>query len=139
MKKRLLVLLIFGLFSGLLLAAKQGYIKLQTIEGKTIHIKGTENGLEIPEYKDKVVFVEFWGTHRPPCMASIPHYVDMIKNTMANLLCLESKYKAPPKYASRPLRITKKSITMSLHTKTQAILLITSPSEQAGRAPFHFC
>jgi thiol-disulfide isomerase/thioredoxin len=96
-KKFLAALLALGLSSGILLAADKDYIKLQTIEGKTIRIKGTDNGLEIPEYKGKVVFVEFWGTHCPPCLASIPHYVDMIKKYKGKLAMLGIEVQNTPK------------------------------------------
>jgi thiol-disulfide isomerase/thioredoxin len=81
----LLTLLVMGTLTH---AAENDFIKLSTIDGKTIHIKGTENGLEIPEYKGIVVFLEFWGTHCPPCLASIPHYVDMIKKYKGKLAML---------------------------------------------------
>jgi len=35
--------------------------------------------MEIPSYKGKVVMMEFWGTHCPPCRASIPHYINLMK------------------------------------------------------------
>jgi thiol-disulfide isomerase/thioredoxin len=107
-KKLLAALLTLGLFSGVLLAADKDYIKLQTIEGKTIHVKGTENGLEIPEYKGKVVFVEFWGTHCPPCLASIPHYVDMIKKYKGKLAMLGIEVQNTPKVRLKAFADNKK-------------------------------
>jgi thiol-disulfide isomerase/thioredoxin len=107
-KKLLAVFLTLGLFSGVLLAADKDYIKLQTIEGKTIHVKGTENGLEIPEYKGKVVFVEFWGTHCPPCLASIPHYVDMIKKYKGKLAMLGIEVQNTPKVRLKAFADNKK-------------------------------
>ena len=61
---------------------------LKTITGKTIKVYGTAKGLEIPAYKGKVVMIEFWGTHCPPCRASIPHYIDIIKKYGKNVALL---------------------------------------------------
>jgi len=85
------------IFGGLVQSAEKEYIQLTTLEGKTIHIKGTDNGLSIPEYKDKVVFLEFWGTHCPPCLSSIPHYVDMIKKYKGKLAMLGIEVQDTPK------------------------------------------
>ena len=97
MKKILIALLTLALAGSLAQAADNDYIKLTTLNGKTIHIKGTDNGLEIPEYKGKVVFLEFWGTHCPPCLASIPHYVDMIKKYKGKLAMLGIEVQNTPK------------------------------------------
>ena len=97
MKKIMTALLILFTVGSLLQAAENDYIKLPTLGGKTIHIKGTDNGLEIPEYKGKVVFLEFWGTHCPPCLASIPHYVDMIKKYKGKLAMLGIEVQNTPK------------------------------------------
>ncbi len=72
-------------------------IALPTLDGKSIHIKGTDNGLDIKEYRGKVVFLEFWGTHCPPCLASIPHYVDMIKKYKGKLAMLGIEVQDTPK------------------------------------------
>ena len=97
MKKILIALLTLALAGSLAQAADNDYVKLPTLNGKTIHIKGTDNGLEIPEYKGKVVFLEFWGTHCPPCLASIPHYVDMIKKYKGKLAMLGIEVQNTPK------------------------------------------
>jgi thiol-disulfide isomerase/thioredoxin len=73
---------------GLLHAAADNSLLLKTIEGKEIHVVGTDKGFTIPEYKGKILFVEFWGTHCPPCIMSIPHYIELqkkYKNEMAML------------------------------------------------------
>ncbi len=72
-------------------------IALPTLDGKAIHIKGTDNGLDIKEYRGKVVFLEFWGTRCPPCLASIPHYVDMIKKYNGKLAMLGIEVQDTPK------------------------------------------
>jgi len=95
--KKIFTLLLIAFSVNFVNAAEQDYVKLPTIDGKTIHIKGTDNGLEIPEYKGKVVFLEFWGTHCPPCLASIPHYVDMINKYKGKLAMLGIEVQNTPK------------------------------------------
>jgi len=97
MKKTVTLLTLWILVAGLIQAAQNDYISLPTINGKTIQIKGTDNGLDIPQYKGKVVFLEFWGTHCPPCLASIPHYVDMIKKYKGKLAMLGIEVQDTPK------------------------------------------
>jgi len=79
MKKLLLFLAALLITSGIMHAAADDTITLKTINDKTIHIVGTEKGFTIPEYKGKILFVEFWGTHCPPCLMSIPHYIELTK------------------------------------------------------------
>ncbi|WP_456431692.1 TlpA family protein disulfide reductase [Nitratifractor sp.] len=77
--------------------AGSGYHTLTTIDGKTIHYKGTRNGLEIKEYKGKIVFLEFWGTHCPPCRMSIPHYIALNKKYKDKLAMLAVEVQDTPK------------------------------------------
>jgi thiol-disulfide isomerase/thioredoxin len=76
MKKLFTLIALWMLTIGLSHAA-ENTITLKTLEGKEIHIVGTEKGFTIPEYKGKILFVEFWGTHCPPCLMSIPHYIEL--------------------------------------------------------------
>ena len=71
-------------------------IKFKTINGKQIEIIGTEKGFNIPQYKGKVVFVEFWGTHCPPCLISIPHYIELQEKYKDNLAILAVEVQNKP-------------------------------------------
>jgi thiol-disulfide isomerase/thioredoxin len=82
---------------GLLHAAADNSLLLKTIEGKEIHIVGTDKGFTIPEYKGKILFVEFWGTHCPPCLMSIPHYIELQKKYKDQMAMLAVEVQNTPK------------------------------------------
>jgi len=87
--RRIFVFVFAFLFAGGILSASENdTMVIKTLEGKELHIKGTDNGLDIEEYKGKVVFVEFWGTHCPPCRLSIPHYINLNKKYKDKLAML---------------------------------------------------
>ncbi len=80
MKKFGILFFTILLFAGLLQAKEPAPgLTLTTLSGKKLLIRGTANGLEIDKYKGKILFLEFWGTHCPPCLISIPHYIELSK------------------------------------------------------------
>ncbi len=99
MKKILIGLTILMIATTGMISAADDSIKIQTLEGKTIHIKGTENGFTIPEYKGKIVFAEFWGTRCPPCIISIPHYIELQDKYKDDLAILAVEVQDKPKDA----------------------------------------
>jgi thiol-disulfide isomerase/thioredoxin len=50
---------------------------LSDVSGKTYNVTGTEQGLKIQGLEGKVVFLEFFGHKCPPCLASIPHLINL--------------------------------------------------------------
>jgi len=77
--------------------AAENTITLTTLTGKKIHVVGTEKGFSIPEYKGKIMFVEFWGTHCPPCLMSIPHYIELQNKYKDDLAMLAVEVQSTPK------------------------------------------
>ena len=53
--------------------------KVKTIKGKELTFIGTNKGMEVKEYKGKVILLEFWGTWCGPCLLSIPHQEEIEK------------------------------------------------------------
>ncbi len=90
-------LLLTLLSLGFVQAAQQpDKFTLQTIDGKTLHVQGLKNGLLFKELKGKVVFLEFWGTHCPPCLMSIPHYIDLNKKYKEKMAMVAIEVQATP-------------------------------------------
>ena len=61
-------------------------MSMTDVKGKTYNVAGTEQGLVIEGLEGKVVFLEFFGHKCPPCLASIPHLIDLqnkYKDTLA--------------------------------------------------------
>ena len=96
MKKLITLLTTLFIMTGVATAA-DNTITLKTIKDKKIHIIGTEKGFNIPQYKGKIMFIEFWGTHCPPCLISIPHYIELQKKYKNELAILAVEVQATPK------------------------------------------
>jgi len=81
MKKLLVTMLLLLSFMGTLHAekAKKSALEITDINGKTYTVSGTKDGLKISGMEGKVVFLEFFGHQCPPCLASIPHLIDLQK------------------------------------------------------------
>jgi len=90
---RLLTALLFMVGT---LHAAQNTLALKTIQGKTLHVIGNQKGFTIPEYQGKIMFVEFWGTHCPPCLMSIPHYIELQEKYKDDLAMLAVEVQATP-------------------------------------------
>ena len=79
MKNILLSILMLLTLSSLSQAANQPAMNITDIKGATYQITGTEQGFKIKGLEGKIVFLEFFGHRCPPCLASIPHLIDMQK------------------------------------------------------------
>ena len=99
-------------------AVVQPTISATTIDGKTFTFKGAKDGLEMPDnLKGKVVIVEFWGTHCPPCLMSIPHYIDLTKKYKGKVEMLAVEVQMTPK--DRLVQFVKdKGINYNVFTQT---------------------
>ncbi len=51
---------------------KEETFKLQTVDGKTIHLTIKNAGIEVKEYPDKVIILDFFGKNCPPCRIEMP-------------------------------------------------------------------
>jgi thiol-disulfide isomerase/thioredoxin len=57
--------------------ADAAQMSMTDVTGKTYKVTPTEQGLTIEGLEGKVVFLEFFGHKCPPCIASIPHLINL--------------------------------------------------------------
>ena len=79
MKKTVLSIFMLLSLTLFLQASTQPVMKLTDINSVTHNVVGTDEGLKIKGLEGKIVFLEFFGHKCPPCLASIPHMIDLQK------------------------------------------------------------
>ena len=84
MKKLIALLFAVGLLFGAQAKLDKKFT-LTTVEGKKIHIHIKKNGIEVKEYPNKVIILDFFGKNCPPCRMEIPILGDLQKK-MADTL-----------------------------------------------------
>ncbi|MBN2824846.1 MAG: TlpA family protein disulfide reductase [Campylobacterales bacterium] len=55
----------------------ENLFQIKDVNGNSYTIEALPNGMQVKEIKDKVVFLEFFGHRCPPCMKSIPKYIQL--------------------------------------------------------------
>jgi len=58
---------------------QQPLFNITDTKGNTYQIQGTDNGLKVKGMENKVLFLEFFGHRCPPCLATIPHLIELQK------------------------------------------------------------
>ncbi len=79
---KLLATLLIASFTFFVQAKEEAKFPLMSMtdtQGKTYKVQATEQGLVIKGLEGKVVFLEFFGHQCPPCLASMPHLIDLQK------------------------------------------------------------
>ena len=110
----------------------QPVISATTIDGKTFTFKGKKDGLEMPDnLKGKVVLVEFWGTHCPPCLMSIPHYIDLTKKYKGKVEMLAVEVQMTPK-AQLAQFVKEKGINYNIFTQAENQNFVRYLATRAG-------
>jgi len=109
----------------------QPKFKLSTIDGKTIEVQGKKAGIDIAQFKGKVLLVEFWGTHCPPCRMSIPHYINLQKKYKDKMAMLAIEVQMTPK--DRLLEFAKaKGINYNVLTQSENMSFVRYLAQRAG-------
>ncbi len=52
---------------------------LETVDGKTLHLKEIPHGLEIKEFKNRPILLIMFGYRCPPCLREIPRLIELTK------------------------------------------------------------
>ncbi len=132
------ILFTLAILSSLVFSANVDKFELKDIYSKTTTVIGKKNGLEIPDAKGKVVLIEFWGTHCPPCMFSIPHYIELNKEYKDKLAMYAIEVQATPKEAL--IKFAKdKGINYNLYTQDDNMDFVRYIAQRAswrGSIPF---
>ncbi len=69
-------------------AGKLPTIHFSDINGKQYTVHPTQSGLQIEGMKDTAVFIEFFGHNCPPCLATIPHLIELQKEKKGKLVII---------------------------------------------------
>jgi len=64
---------------------KKSILTIKTLDGKEIHVDEALSGLTFQEYKNKTVFVIFFGYRCPPCIQEMPHLIELMKKNHPDL------------------------------------------------------
>jgi len=136
LKKLFFTLTIFATF--IFAETNAPKFELKDINGGVTTVIAKENGLNIPEAKGKVVLIEFWGTHCPPCMFSIPHYIELTKENKDKVAMYAIEVQATPKEALKEFAKTK-GINYKLFTQKENMNFVNYIAQRAswrGSIPF---
>lgn len=106
--------------------------------GKTYEVMGTEQGIKIKGLEGKIVFLEFFGHQCPPCLASIPHLIDLQKKYKDKLAIVAIEVQG---YNSKMLKQFAKQkginyITVSESTASRLTYYIQQRAKWRGSIPF---
>lgn len=90
MKKKFLVpLLLSVMISGAQAQQElQDTIHLTTVNNQKVDMKITDTGFNFEQFKGKAVLLDFFGPYCPPCLAEMPHLVQMQKEMKDELVIL---------------------------------------------------
>jgi thiol-disulfide isomerase/thioredoxin len=136
MRKLTILVFIVSLFT--FANASDDKMVVTTVEGKKINVIGTEEGLIIPEYKGKVIFLEFFGHRCPPCLKSISHYKALQAKYKKNLAIVAVEVQGLDNKALKAF-VAKKGINYDVIAQEKAgslVPYIARRAEWQGAIPF---
>ena len=105
--------------------------KVQTIDNKTLEVTEAKNGLDFKDFKGKVVLLEFWGTHCPPCLMSIPHYKKLTKEYKDKLAMVAIEVQMTPKEQLKKF-VEDKGINYYIGTQEDNMDFVRYVAQRAG-------
>ena len=136
--KKLLVftMILFSIFTSL--QASVPKMSMTDVQGKTYQITGTDQGLTIKGLEGKIVLLEFFGHKCPPCLASIPHLINLQNKHKGELAVVAVEVQG---YNNKQLSqfIKQKGINYIVATDENSGNLVTYISQRAqwqGSIPF---
>jgi len=139
MRKLLTTLLLLALTTIIQAKDKQADVMTFTdTTGKVYKVKGTEQGLKIEGLEGKIIFLEFFGHKCPPCLASIPHLIDMQKKHKDKLAVVSIEVQGYSQKQTTEFVKDKEInyIVSSEETAAQFVLYIQQRAQWNGSIPF---
>lgn len=113
-------------------------MSLKDTHGKTYKVQGTEQGLKIEGMEGKVVFLEFFGHQCPPCLASIPHLINLqnkYKDKLA-IIAIEVQGYTPERVATFVKQKGMNYIVASESNAAELVRYIQQRAQWRGSIPF---
>jgi len=105
--------------------------KVQTIDNKALEVTEAKNGLVFKDFKGKVVLLEFWGTHCPPCLMSIPHYISLTKEYKDKVAMVAIEVQMTPAEQLKKF-VEAKGINYNIATQKDNLDFVRYVSNRAG-------
>ena len=139
MRKLLTTLLLLALTTFAQAAEKPlAQMTMTDTTGKTYNVTGTEQGLKIEGLEGKVIFLEFFGHKCPPCLASIPHLIDLQKKHKDKLAVISIEVQGYNKQQTAAFAKEKgmNYIVVSEETAQQLVSYIQQRAQWRGSIPF---
>jgi len=140
MRKLLTTLLLLALTTFAQATNKQPLAQMTMTDttGKTYNVTGTEQGLKIEGLEGKVIFLEFFGHKCPPCLASIPHLIDMQKKHKDKLAIVSIEVQGYNQKQTAAFAKEKgmNYIVISEETAQQLVSYIQQRAQWRGSIPF---
>jgi thiol-disulfide isomerase/thioredoxin len=137
MKRIIVFIALFALLIGI--AQAEDYkMTMTTIEGKAMNITGTKEGLVFDDFKGKIIFLEFFGHKCPPCLKSIPHYIDLQTKYKDKLAIIAVEVQGMDEAALRDFVKTKgiNYPTISYEKSGDMVPYISQRAQWEGAIPF---
>jgi len=113
-------------------------MSIKDTTGKIYQVSGIESGLKIEGLEGKVVFLEFFGHQCPPCLASIPHLINLQKKYADKLVVLAIEVQGFNSEQTAQFAKTKgiNYITVSAYEARELINYIEQRAQWQGGIPF---
>ena len=113
--------------------------KMKDSNKKVVVVKETKSGLSFPNSKGKIVLLNFFGKHCPPCLMEIPHLINLQKKYKKQFDILALQVQAPMGPTKLKSFIKDKSINYPIIDGDQTfdfVQFVMSKTGWEGMIPF---
>jgi len=141
MKKKFLIpLLLSAMISGAHAKQElQDTIHLTTVNDQKVDMKITDVGFNFEQFKGKAVLLDFFGPYCPPCLAEMPHLVEMQKEMKDKLVILGIQVQTQMAPSALKAFIAEKKLNypvVNLDYAMELVQFIQTNTNWGGQIPF---